>query len=1144
MKYFKYSLVLFSCFVFISNLNAIPLNKPQFNYNYGEIQKNKYPTAYTINTQSISADGLNTVSKIYNIPELPVGSYLPNTIHVKTKSKISYDKNDKVIYSSTIMTDLNRYSIQDIRSPFTIKRAGDSPLEADPYGVDRILEINYSSPVNPYDVCRQLMNNPEIEYACPVFIYKTSDFTPNDPKLSSQWYINNMELKKAWDISKGDKSVIIGIVDSGSDWKHEDLAANIYTNPKEIPGNGKDDDGNGKIDDVNGWDLVGNISANQAYANQYQEDNDPKNYGTGADNIHGTHVAGCASAVTNNAIGIASPGFNCSILPVKCASDQNIQGIFRGYEGITYAASMGCNIINCSWGGPGYSPVGQDIINAATAKGVLVVVAAGNEGQNIDNGEFYPACYDNVLCIGASTSANRVASFSNTGSAVTVYSPGQTIFSTVPNNNYQNMDGTSMASPVAAGVCALVKSLHKTWTPKQIMKQIRSTSDNVLTSDTSKRPLYYGRINAYKALAYNNIAGNSVPGIEVTSVIIPPSDKLTNNDQTIIRLTVTNFLATANNVILRITPQNNFININNNDINIGNLTQNQSKNVDLTVQLLNSNPWYSGTANLLVTFISGTYKDYQLLKIPVEIKSSNKYTNLFSFPDYYAPQWFAASSPSQDVLWACGYGGLYGANGGYYKVIGGNPTGNRISSEYATTIYGFDENNAVVGSTSQTGSSSTIFKTVNGGANWTASSVTTMTTFINGVNFFDKNNGAFCGDPKSGLWGIGTTSDGGKTWTQVTGVPSPLAGEESMNTSVNWQGNNGSFGTTKGRVFVTNDMAKTWLANKINTADTIIYTAFMDDKNGLAIYSDTSSSNLLVASTTNGGTTWLPNRYNFTANKLKPIYLYPSSDAGRIYVLCSGGQVYSTKTNGVSWDPVLGLFHGVAAIGAGVHVPTSKMRIWNIDQYIGFLDFNYTPKNIIKEIELTTANKMNFDSIYVGKWKVIAGYIRNKGNVPVKISPEVIYDSGVDSTEFKLYSFLTDSINPGTELSVKIKFTPLKTGLRTSRLKIVSDATPSEIYIDLEGIGKEELEVENTDINVNFEISPNPVVDELNVNLSNIIPKSIEIIDINGYRQLNYNNIYSEKNLIINCKNLNSGLYYLIINSSVGRMTKPFIILK
>jgi len=399
-------------------INIITLStKPRPLFEHESSTKNN-TIAYTLKIPGEKVNGGWAPAKFINIPRLSSEHYLPNVFYLKTKNSPTFDKKSNYVLSQNLMNILSTINVKSMHSPFAIG-GGNSPLKAEPYGLERIIEISYNDDIDPYDVCSQLITSHDVEYAVPVFIHQTFDYTPNDSRINNQWYVNNIQLKKAWDISKGSEDVIIAIVDSGTDWMHEDLADNIWINKAEIPDNGIDDDGNGKIDDIRGWDLVGNINQNQIIAGQWQENNNPRNLGTSSNNTHGTHVAGCASAVTDNSKGIAGPGFKTKLMPVKCATDQNIRGIYRGYEGIIYAANTGAHIINCSWGGPGYSPVGQDVINAAVAKGSLVVVAAGNSYTNIDNGEQYPAAYDNVVCVGATSSNNRKTSFSCWGIVTT-----------------------------------------------------------------------------------------------------------------------------------------------------------------------------------------------------------------------------------------------------------------------------------------------------------------------------------------------------------------------------------------------------------------------------------------------------------------------------------------------------------------------------------------------------------------------------------------------------------------------------------------------------------------------------------------------------------------------------------------------------
>jgi subtilisin family serine protease len=1096
--------------------------------------------AYNIYIPGERVNGGWHPAKIINIPYLSPENFLPNAIHIKTKTKIAFDKNTNAVYSSTLMVDLNDLGIKKVRVPFALP-SGDSPLKSEPYGIDRILEIYYESEVNPYDVCRRLMENPEVEYAVPVFIYHTV-YTPNDPSMNKQWYVKNLKLKEAWDITKGSDEVLIGIVDSGTDWKHQDLADNIWINPNEIPDNNIDDDHNGKIDDIRGWDLVGNVNQNEIGYGQWKEDNNPLNPGTSSNNTHGTHVSGCASAVTDNKKGIAGPGFKTKLVPVKCATDQNIRGIYRGYEGIAYAANLGVDIINCSWGGPGYSPVGQDVINNAVAKGCLVVVATGNDGQNIDNGEFYPAGYNNVLAVGATRSNNHKASFSNWGLITTVYTPGQGIYATMPNNRYSYNSGTSMASPITAGVAALVKALHPDWKPRQILHQLRSTSENVVTTIPSLRPYYYGKLNAYNALNYNHSGGPNIPGIEITDIILGSGDALTDYEPVIISLEVTNFLAPAGNVLLKIEPQNNFISVNTPTISVGNLGQMQTKKVSLALQLLKTNPWYEGHAAIVVTIEARNYTDYQLVRIPVRIRSKNHFSMLGTMPELYVPEWMGASSPTRDVLWAVGFGGMFGNNGGFYKFNGSAQSGKALSTEYAFCVDALDGNAAWIGTSAKNGNSATIRKTVNGGSGWSAVSVTTLTTFINTVHFYDTYKGVFLGDPKNGKWGIGLTSNGGTNWSQPQAIPPPLADEAGLAGCGSFVGSTIWFGTNKGRIICSSDKGKTWSASTIQNAGQIWAVAILDENNGLAVYSDTGSTDKYIASTTNGGTTWLKNRYDFSKNKLNPIYFFTNSDAGRIFMLCSGGQVYSTRSNGATWDPVLTQYHGNSDIGAAVDVPVSKMRMWDIGQSFSHLDFSYIPKDVIKRIELISAETINFDSTTVGKFRLGAATIENTGNVPVRLNPEILPDAGVNQDEFIIYGFNNDIVEPEQTLSIRLKFAPEKTGQRTAILRINSDAEPNLIDVNLIGYGKEPVSVDDVSaLPDDIIISPNPASSELSVSANQYIFNRITIIDLNGRLAKVF---VDTRGSIFEVSDIQPGTYFMIFETKTNKFYKKISIIR
>ncbi len=330
------------------------------------------------------------------------------------------------------------------------------------------------------ELIRELEKDERIEYVEKVPLMKIFA-EPNDPGYDKQWHLPHIGAASAWNRFSTGSTVVIAIVDDAVDHTHPDLVPNLWVNPGEIPGNGIDDDGNGYIDDINGWDVASN-------------DNNPAPPSPAYD--HGTHVAGIASAATGNGMGIAGMGYSCKIMCVKATNSAS--SISNGYEGILYAADNGADIINCSWGGSVQSVTQQNIIRYAQEQGCIVVGAAGNNGGS---SVFYPAGYPGVISVASTNNDDKKTSFSNYGSWITISAPGNIIYSTLPGNTYGYKSGTSMASPLVAGLLGLMKSLHPLMPDNDLVECLKSTAtpiDGLNPGFTGQ--LGVGRINAAAAM--------------------------------------------------------------------------------------------------------------------------------------------------------------------------------------------------------------------------------------------------------------------------------------------------------------------------------------------------------------------------------------------------------------------------------------------------------------------------------------------------------------------------------------------------------------------------------------------------------------------------------------------------------------------
>ena len=480
-------------------------------------------------------------------------------------------------------------------------------LQKNAVDLSGIYQLEYESAMDPAILAKKLFSTGKFQYVEPVYLPKLT-YVPNDTLQHKQYYLNLIEAFKAWNINKGDTNVVIGIVDTGVDVDHADLKGSFHYNYAD-PINGIDDDNDGYVDNFLGWNTADNTN-----------DVNLGSFG------HGVNVAGIASATTDNVTGISGTGFSCQILPVRI--DDAVGRLVGAYEGIVYAADHGADIINCSWGGYHSSEYGQDIIDYATSKGVLVVAAVGNDTTERT---FFPAGYENVLSVGASEQQDLKKYSSNYGYWVDVFAPGEAMYTLNSIGGYQINGGTSMASPVVAGVAGLVKSHFPLLSPLQIAHKIISTADNIehLNDVNLKDKIGSGRVNAFRALTENNL-----PGIEMHAVnLTDKEDDLFNpGDSIFVFASFTNYLSPAGNVSIELTGNNSYFEFVKSTVSLGNLDSMETKEnaQDPFILRVKSNVPINELTELKFTIRSGSYRRIQSHKFILAPDYLNVQENLIS----------------------------------------------------------------------------------------------------------------------------------------------------------------------------------------------------------------------------------------------------------------------------------------------------------------------------------------------------------------------------------------------------------------------------------------------------------------------------------------------------------------------------------
>lgn len=395
----------------------------------------------------------------------------------------------------------------------------------------RLVKIQIDPNANLKRAIAELKQDTGVEYAEPNYLLKTD---ANDTYFGTTgswgqsyedlWGLTQTNTPNAWNTTEG-AGVVVAVIDSGLDVNHVDIAANVWTNPAEIAGNGIDDDNNGYIDDVNGWDFLENDNV------------------VNDDNGHGTHVSGTIAAVGNNSEGIIGVAPAAKIMPLKAMNAQGNGSSADLIAALTYAADMNADVINNSWGGSYLSYAFKDAVDYAHGKGSVVVASAGNSYQDA----YYatPAQWDTVITVSAVQHPTSKASYSNYGGKIDIAAPGTGVLSllaagsafesksNILENKYLPLQGTSMAAPHVSGLAALILSQNPNYTPEQVRYVLKNTTQDIgLTGwDDVFGP---GLMDASAAVAFNGSAPDLLAGIHTPSPYGEATEnRISNNTFTI-----------------------------------------------------------------------------------------------------------------------------------------------------------------------------------------------------------------------------------------------------------------------------------------------------------------------------------------------------------------------------------------------------------------------------------------------------------------------------------------------------------------------------------------------------------------------------------------------------------------------------------
>ena len=848
--------------------------------------------------------------------------------------------------------------------------------------MEKIGVVEYAEPA-PLFFISQTVNDP--------YYNRTLNYTPSGLEflygsafsVNSSWHLDLINAEEAWDETDGSDEITVAVLDNAIYIDHEDLTH--------------------MIDRENSIDLG-------------DGDNDPNPPVANYIWSHGTHSAGLIGAEKNNNIGVASIGSGVKIMAVKLGTDASDgQSMAAGFEGIIYAADHGADVINMSWGSPQFFQTMQNIVNYAYNKGCILLGAAGNNGNGAEsqmnedipvNYTGYPAALEHVIAVGSCNSDDKKSDFSCYGTWLDLLSPGGyayqatgmmpitsfSVLSTTYNTagtfgemlsgqlggvtggemefptggagscgvsgQYDIMQGTSMACPVASGLAGLVLSKNPTLTPEELTAVMKSTCVNVdALNPEFVDSMGAGRIDAYAAVhAAGLLNMDLVADFEASEVILAVGDAINFTDRTIGTPTSWSWEFEGG------TPATST------DQNPQNIAYNEE-----------------GIYQVRLTVTDGTNTDSEtktyfiLVGQSTTLGESAWEEQNTHFATQYRASYNIEIVDPQNVWFTT----MNGTDGTVARDFGVTTDG---GTTWVPKTFSYDADwmpgdiSAISGTTAWTANYSSsangkggIFKTTDGGDTWTRQGeelYQNTASFLNIIHFFNENEGYAQGDPVSGNFEIFRTTDGGETWNAVT---APAAqSQEASTVGLDWAiGDIAWFGTSKGRIYKTTDKGATWTVLSTGTTKMISEMSWSDEMNGAVTVMNLNqttgqTSDWQFLRTTDGGETW--NAVNVAENYFSSFCLVPgtpgmivatksasslpdnfsaySTDGGTTWEVLDDSiqyiqvKMYDINTGwagGFNWDENNGGIYKWKGINMGLHF--TSLPIINIDEDA---EYNYT----------------------------------------------------------------------------------------------------------------------------------------------------------------------------------------------------------